>query len=139
MSKRLLMQRLNEFDDASIAILILQDDISKDLPEDHIFCILENPPSQFRIPAGDYTAVRVPSANFIETFEIQGVIGHDKLRFHWGNTEINSDGCPLTGSRFGFLNGKRAVLSSKLAHKRFMKALHGINSLPIRIENLFTS
>lgn len=52
------------------------------------------------------------------TFEVI-VPGHDRLLFHRGNTELDSEGCILVGQKFGEVEGKPAVLNSMSAWKLF--------------------
>ncbi|WP_421901285.1 DUF5675 family protein [Maridesulfovibrio sp.] len=44
------------------------------------------------------------------------------VRIHSGNTVEDTEGCPLTGTKPGYLNGKRAVLSSREAFNKLMEA-----------------
>lgn len=55
-----------------------------------------------KIPPGAYTCVRSlhklhGMTEPFETFEIQGVAGHQGLLFHWGNYNRDSEGCVLVG------------------------------------------
>ena len=60
-----------------------------------------------------------------ETFEIQ-VDGHDRVLFHKGNTEDDSEGCVIVAESFGELNGQTAVLDSKGGFAEFMKLTAGL-------------
>lgn len=60
-----------------------------------------------------------------ETFEIQ-VDGHDRVLFHKGNTEENSEACVIVAESFGALNGKTAVLDSKGGFAEFMTLTAGL-------------
>ncbi len=79
-------------------------------------------PCQYvKIPAGRYRCERTTyHAGGYETFEVTGVVGHDRLLFHRGNVEGDSEGCILLGQRFGLLRGAPAVLDSTLAFATFM-------------------
>lgn len=99
-----------------------------------------------RIPAGRYTCVR---AWFVrggyETFEVLNVSGRSNILFHKGNTEEDTEGCILLGSRVGLLEVtdedsgeleyKLAVLDSRNAFKRFMNSLREVNSFELLIED----
>ena len=90
------------------------------------------------IPAGIYKCIRKYSPTFkVETFEIADIPNRSHVIFHVGNTEINTQGCVLTGSSFGELRAldddsgemeiQSAVLSSKVAFDKMMKKLEGID------------
>lgn len=102
----------------------------------------DNAPSISRIPEGSYVCKRVMSPRFGDTFEIAGVPGRDLIRFHWGNTHRDTEGCPLTGSQVGWFNNEqppvRAVLESKKAFRRFMAKLEGIDQFRLNIMSLKT-
>jgi hypothetical protein len=46
--------------------------------------------------------------------EISGIPGFQHVMFHWGNTDKESLGCPLVGARIGVVNGRDAVVQSRL-------------------------
>lgn len=63
------------------------------------------------IPAGEYLCKRTKfKRGGYWTFEITGVEGHSGLKFHKGNLETESLGCPLVGMR----EGELAVLDGKI-------------------------
>ena len=94
---------------------------------------LHNHPNVSCIPEGTYLCERVESSRFRETFEIVRVPGRDRIRFPWGNTVNDTEGCPILGSFVGELRGRRAVLASKRAFTRFMDALEGERAFRLQI------
>jgi hypothetical protein len=89
-----------------------------------------------KIPPGRYRCERT---RFIrggyDTFEITGVVGHDRLLFHLGNVELDSEGCPLLGQRFGMLRGSPSVLQSGLAFAEFMASMGFRESFALEVRN----
>jgi hypothetical protein len=86
-----------------------------------------------KIPAGEYICRRtVFHRAGYQTFEVTGVAGHSRLLFHIGNTETDSEGCILVGSRFGRLNAKPAVIESARAFAELMWALHDTPAFTLR-------
>ena len=87
-----------------------------------------------KIPVGEYLCQR---SRFVrggyETFEVTGVVGHDRLLFHKGNTEDDSEGCILLGMQFGTLNGSPAVLSSAAAFALFMAQQSSVDSFTLEV------
>jgi hypothetical protein len=75
-----------------------------------------------KIPPGRYRCKRT---RFLrggyDTFEITGVVGHDRLLFHAGNSENDSEGCVLVGQRFGRVGPNPGVLSSRMGFAEFMQ------------------
>ena len=69
-----------------------------------------------------------------ETFEIV-VPGHDMIKFHRGNIEPETDGCPLVGARFGTLYGNKAVLQSKEGFAELMLRAGGAQELTLEVRN----
>lgn len=98
------------------------------------------------IPAGKYQCQRVKSplvqsltkGKWIETFEIRGVPGRDKILFHAGNLIENTRGCVLTAQYFGKLKGDRAVLNSGDTFDRFMVAMAGVKAFTLTVTDAFT-
>lgn len=87
------------------------------------------------IPPGEYRCVRGPHqlAHMIrpfETFEITGVAGHSKVLLHAGNTNRDSEGCVLLGSkRVGSM-----ITFSEVAFERFMKLQAGVDVFTLTVE-----
>lgn len=86
---------------------------------------LDNQPDVSCIPEGTYACKRVESPKFGGTFEVTGVPGRSSILLHSGNTEDDSHGCILVGEQFGAVNGKTAVLSSKVGFAEFLQRLSG--------------
>lgn len=86
------------------------------------------------IPAGHYMCKRVKSDKFKETFEVQKVPGRDKIRFHWGNLDDDTEGCILTGEMFEPLGESNAIRSSIHAFREFMARTEGLNVFALTIE-----
>lgn len=89
------------------------------------------------IKAGVYQAKRFLSPKFkVETFEITGVVGRDKILFHWGNAVADSEGCVLTGTTFdpvGGMDGKNGVTGSKLAFDELMDLQRGVSAFRLTV------
>lgn len=66
------------------------------------------------------------------TYEIQ-VAGHDRILFHKGNVETDSDACVLVAESFGLLNGATAVLDSRGGFAEFMALTAGIDSFGMEV------
>ena len=82
-----------------------------------------NKPNVSCIPAGQYLCKRYHSKKYPNTFEVTGVEGRSKILFHSGNTEKDTKGCILIGSRYGLLGSRHAILRSKIVFDKFIKAL----------------
>jgi hypothetical protein len=83
------------------------------------------------IAAGEYWCTRdYYHKGGYETFEIQ-VVGHDRVLFHIGNTEMDSRGCVLVGERFG----KDGVLDSRSGFAEFMRLTSGLPAFKMRVTN----
>jgi len=118
------------------------------------WCTLEeedlgNRPNVSCIPPGTYRCVRTRYyAGGYDTYEVTGVPGRARILIHVGNTEENTDGCILLGSRFGVLTvrdeesgqtrPKLAVLESKRAFDDFMRELAGAREFTLVIEEYAT-
>lgn len=83
-----------------------------------------------RIPAGRFLGKRVMSpSRKRELFELVNVPGRSNIQFHSGNTEDDSEGCVILGTKHGTLDGKPAVLSGKLGEVAFMEELADENEV----------
>ncbi|MDH5184563.1 MAG: DUF5675 family protein [Gammaproteobacteria bacterium] len=86
-----------------------------------------NAPNVSSIPLGRYTCVLYQSKKFGTVFHLTAVTGRTYILIHNGNyagdTEkgwkTHSLGCIILGSRVGTLAGQKAVLSSRVALRRF--------------------
>jgi hypothetical protein len=50
---------------------------------------------------------------------VKNVPNFQWILIHTGNTEKDTDGCLIVGTKVGYLNGVRAVLASKIAYDKF--------------------
>lgn len=48
-----------------------------------------------------------------ELITVKDVPGFDRILWHWGNTDIDTDGCYIVGSVFGKTQGRDGVLNSR--------------------------
>ena len=96
-----------------------------------------NKPNGSCIPTGTYTAIRVVSPRFGETFEIANVPGRAAILFHAGNTSEDTEGCILLGRSFGMINGIAGIKDSKLALADFMDSLKGSDEFTIIIQDKY--
>ncbi len=73
-----------------------------------------------KLPAGTYICVRgihsLSDGKPFETFEVKDVPGHTGILFHCGNTQADSSGCILVGSR----RVGSMVTQSRVAFDNFM-------------------
>lgn len=105
---------------------------------------LDNKPSVSCIPVGLYTCVRVQSPRFGATFEVSGVPGRSLIRFHWGNTEEDTEGCILLGRFYGaidrvdedtgkYLRKWGVAAPSKAAFVEWRDSLKGVQKFPLEV------
>ena len=86
------------------------------------------------IPAGTYAAQRRYSPEHqCDVFEIGNVPGRHDVEIHHGNTTRDTRGCVLVGTRFGMLDGVRAVLDSNVAFGRLMAGLEGRDRFALEV------
>lgn len=81
---------------------------------------LENAKTISCVLSGQYICTPYSSSRFPHTFEVINVPNRTNILFHKGNTMDDTRGCILTGTRFGRLNHKSAVLDSRGAFQRFI-------------------
>lgn len=100
----------------------------------------KNSPGRYLVPAGERLCKRVLSPKFGDTFEITGVVGHDHVLFHWGNTYIDSLACVIVGEKFSVLNGLTAVQESKSSpgegFNEFLFRTKGLDQFKLVIRNV---
>lgn len=96
------------------------------------------------MPVGAYNAVRCncspeysygDSPKFGNTFVIENVPNRWQNVIHAGNIWTDTDGCILTGSNFGTLDGLPAVLNSRTAFLEFLSLTKDLNHFPLLITN----
>lgn len=88
-----------------------------------------------KLQPGEYTCVRGPHrlhgmTNSFETFEIEGVKGHDNILFHWGNYNKDSEGCVLLGRRIvpnPDAPAENMITSSKNTFQKFLDIVSGLD------------
>ena len=97
---------------------------------------LDNRQNVSCIPTGVYVCRRNDSPKFGESFKFMNVPARSDILLHVGNTVDDSTGCVLLGSEYGELEGKRAVLESGKAFKKFMERMDGVDFFPMQIINL---
>lgn len=79
----------------------------------------DNKPSISCIPEGNYRCIphgwKGEPVRMKQCWEITGVLGRSAILIHVGNTVKDIEGCVLVGLSTGQLNGRPAVLQSRLA------------------------
>lgn len=119
--RRVELIRVEQTEEATIGVLVVDGE--------SICWTLEEPWRQNKqnvscIPIGRYPLVLEYSPSKRQKlWTIKDVPDRSYVRIHRGNTVDDTEGCPLTGSTPGVLNGKRAVLGSRKAFIRFMSGM----------------
>jgi hypothetical protein len=73
-----------------------------------------------KLPPGRYRCTRTVYHKYgYATFEIH-IPGHERVLFHVGNLEDDSDGCVLVGERFDDFNPAPGIGESRAGFKQFM-------------------
>jgi len=75
------------------------------------------------IPAGLYQAEKYNSPSKGDVIAIKNVPERTGIQIHIGNTLDDTTGCILIGSKVGFLNGEPAVLNSRHAMRKLLRAV----------------
>ncbi len=97
---------------------------------------------------GGWKSLFVPGASYgcertvfhrggYETYEIK-VSGHERVLFHIGNTDLDTAGCVLPGTKFGKLLGLDAVMNSGAAFEKFMAWADGAHSFGLTATDFST-
>ncbi len=105
---------------------------------------LDNQRNISRIPAGTYLCKRtIYHKHGFGTFEITGVPDRDRILFHPGNTEEDTQGCVLVGQGFGLLSvmdedtgewvDKMAVYHSQRSFREFMALFADVDEFELEI------
>ncbi len=66
------------------------------------------------------------------TYEIQ-IAGHDRVLFHKGNVETNSEACICVAESFGVLDGATAVLDSQHGFDEFIALTDSMDSFGMEV------
>lgn len=90
-----------------------------------------------KLPNGTYTCKRgmhrLHDLKPFETFEVEGVPGHDNILFHVGNWNDDSEGCILLGAKV--LTGTSTVITeSRITFSKFMNLLKDLNTFTLVVE-----
>jgi len=100
---------------------------------------LDNRRGESCIPTGSYTAKRILSPKFGDTFEITNVPDRQHILFHKGNILEDSHGCIILGEYYNIWStGKCSVASSGDAFTEFMKRLKDVDEFTVSITNCYT-
>lgn len=120
-----------EKDNDCIRGLLLIDDVIEcctlELP------FINNKKNVSSIPLGKYTAKLHDSPTFKKCIKIYDVPSRTDILIHSGNVADDSNGCILVGSTFGYLNGKKAVLSSKIALDKILEKVKEDDIIELKI------
>ncbi len=57
---------------------------------------------------------------------VQNVPGFQYILIHWGNTDDDTEGCLIVGSKIGIINGQEGVLSSRVYYKNLYPRIYPI-------------
>ncbi|MCP3944514.1 MAG: hypothetical protein GY710_23970 [Desulfobacteraceae bacterium] len=126
--------RLEQSDQGTIGVLRLDGQA--------FACTLEPPDNGNQkniscIPPGVYTALRVVSPKYGDTFEITKVPNRSHVLFHAGNVVKHTKGCVLVGQYFGKLKGNRAVLNSGKTFASFLAKIGPLSAFTLEIKEAF--
>ena len=58
-----------------------------------------------------------------ELIWVQNVKYFQYILMHWGNTDLDSEGCLIVGSKIGIINGREGVMNSRKYYKKFYEAV----------------
>jgi len=134
MTPLLIIKRIEKSTDGVFGVLLV---------EGKAFCCTYELPDKGNerniscIPKGLYTGMRgYKGNNNSPIISLFGVHGRDEILIHTGNTADDTSGCILVGERFGELNDRRGVLSSKMAFSKLIDAMGKCSAINILIEEV---
>ena len=87
------------------------------------------PPGTYQCQRGMHQLLHMDEP--IETFELFGVEGHDRLLFHVGNYDHDSHGCILLGR--AIVNDM--ITDSRATFQKFMELQEGVDEFPVLIQD----
>ena len=130
--KNVILKRIEKTEECSIGILSV---------DGMVVCLtLEEPWRNNQqdiscIPPGNYPLkLEFSPSRQRNLWTIKDVPKRTYVRVHTGNTVDDTEGCPLTGTYTGEIKGKRAVMDSRAAFKRFMAAMGDETEAKITIQ-----
>jgi len=88
------------------------------------------------IPEGIYKILRVKSQRFGDTYTVEGVEGRSLIRFHWGNTIEDTEGCILVGMKYGETE-MPSIAQSQLGFKKFMEIMEDVKEARLVIVSTY--
>lgn len=118
--KTLKLVRVSEYQGATLGVLCINGKPELLTLED---AWRDNERQVSCIPEGVYKISKVVSPKFGVTYTVDNVPERSEIRFHWGNTADDTNGCILLGLKYSQYNGMPAVAQSQIAFKRFMNLL----------------
>lgn len=93
------------------------------------------------IPEGLYLCERVRNrtttggTQIDDTFIIANVKDRDGILFHVGNSTKDSNGCILIGNNFAIVDGKQAILNSRIGFGYFIKTIDYPKTFHLKISS----
>lgn len=108
------------------------------------FCVTLEPPDHLNktnissIPRGKYECKPYSSKRYPDVYQVLDVPKREKILFHVGNTNDDTNGCILLGQHFGSLSGRFAILQSKKTFDKFRDII-GRNNFELTINELYTT
>jgi len=82
-----------------------------------------------------FTSNRIPELSRVQNAEFQtphklltvlNVPNFSRILWHWGNTDDDTDGCYIVGSKIGEIKGQKAVLSSRNKYEQIYPVISSI-------------
>lgn len=90
------------------------------------------------VPAGMYVCQRVQSPKFGNTFTVLNVPGRSLIRWHWGNTHLDTRGCILLAESFDTQwDNSTALMNSKATFNRWLAVMDGVTRFTLSIEDVW--